>query len=78
MPSWLLPILSLAIKIGSPYLLELLKKWIKNLSPEIQAIIDELINGIIDPKVDTKEAKRTAALKLKKHCDGVACPPETK
>lgn len=78
MPGWLSVLLPMLIKIGSPYLLELVKKWVKSLSPEVQAIIDELINGIVDPKIDTKEAKRVAALKLKNHCDGVACPPDTK
>lgn len=78
MPAWVSALLPLLIKIGSPYLLELFKKWVKSLSPEIQAIINEVINGIIDPKVDTREAKKRALVKLKEHRHAVADVPDTK
>lgn len=76
-PSWLLALIKLAIQIGSPYLLDLVKKWIGNLPAEIVDIINELIKNIKDPAVSTRDAKRNALEKVKE-CSGVACPPQTK
>lgn len=77
-PVWLYQLLKLAISIGSPYLLNIVKDWVKkHLSPEILDIINEFIKAILDPTVSNREAKKIAKRKLKE-CTGVACPPETK
>lgn len=77
LPSWLIPLIKMAISIGSPYLLKLIQGWIKNLPPEVLDIINELIKALTDPTVSNKEAKRAAKAKLKA-CTGVGCAPETK
>lgn len=76
-PSWVYFLLQIAIKIGSPYILSWAKNVLKNY-PAVVKIIEDLINGIKSPDVDTKEARRNAADKLKNHCNGVACESETK
>lgn len=76
-PSWLMAIIKLAVQIGSPYLLELVKKWFSKLPVEVVEIINELINGIKNPAIPTRNAKKAAAFKLKR-CQGVACAPEVK
>lgn len=78
MPSWLIPLIKLAIQIGSPYLLELLKKWISKLPVEVIAIINELIGDIKNPDIPNSVAKQAASQKLKDHCEGVACESEIK
>lgn len=77
-PWWLKIIIDLAIKVGSPLLLGWIKDKIKSLPDEIRKIIEELINGINDPDVDTKEAKKEARNAFKRECSGVACPPDLK
>lgn len=76
-PLWLLAIINLAIKIGSPYLLKQIEKWAKVLPDEIRVIIAELIKNLKDPMVSNEIAKKDAIKKVKQ-CVGVACPPETK
>lgn len=76
-PSWVYALLKLLISIGSPYLLALVKDKMKNLPAEVVDLISELIKNIIDPKIDTKEAKRVAARKLEA-CTGVACQGDIK
>lgn len=78
MPSWLIPVLKVAISIGSPYLLELIKKLIAKLPAEVVEIINDLINGIKSPTIDTRQARAEAKARFKRHCDGVGCSPETK
>lgn len=77
MPSWIVPLIKMAISIGSPYLLQLIQKWIKGLPPEILDIINELIKSLTDPKVSNSTARKVAKQKLKE-CTGVGCAPETK
>lgn len=77
MPSWLMVLLKLAIQIGSPYLLELVKKWAAKLPAEVIQIINDLIGSIKDPAVPNSYAKKIAKKRLKDHCSGVACAPDT-
>lgn len=77
-PTWLQIILKLVIQIGSPYLLDYLKKLMKNLPADIVAIIDSLIKGLKDSNTPNAEARRSAKSALKKYCDGVGCPVEPK
>lgn len=76
-PSWAYQLIKLAISIGSPYLLELIKKLFKKLPAEVLDLIDELIKSLLHPDVDNKEAKRAAHSKLKS-CTGVGCPDTLK
>lgn len=76
-PEWLYQIIKLAIQIGSPYLLQLIKGWFKNLPPDIVKIIEELINALKNPTVSNSTARKTARYKFDE-CLGVGCPPKTK
>lgn len=77
-PSWLYTLIKLAIQIGSPYLLSLIKKWLGNLPEDVVKIINDLIDGIKNPDVPTKEAKTLAKAKLKQARFGVGSAPDTK
>lgn len=76
-PPWILALVKMAISIGSPYLLDLLRKWFTKLPAEVVEIINDLIKGLLDPTVNNRVAKKAAAFKLKR-CTGVACKPEIK
>lgn len=75
-PSWLWIVIQLAIKIGSPYLLGLIHKWMLSLPEEVRLIIEALIHDIRNPEVSTPAAKEAALASLKK-CT-VGCAPELK
>lgn len=77
MPTWLIPLIKLAIQIGSPYLLGLISKWIGGLSPETQQFIADVIAGFKNPHIPNSDVKREAHARLKA-CVGVACEPDTK
>lgn len=84
MPGWLSFLISLAIKIGSPYLLEYVKKWSDKISPDVMLIINELLDALRGAKLnvsDAKEIKKVAMRKAKRAIKarrGVGSPPETK
>ncbi len=63
-PAWLYSLIKMAIQIGSPYLLTLIKKWIGNLPADVVALINDLIDGITNPAVSTREAKIIAKSRL--------------
>lgn len=76
-PSWVWVILKIAAQLGSPWILETLKKLISGLPAELLDIINGLIGDIKNPSVPNKVARQSALAKLKK-CQGVACAPEIK
>ena len=64
MPNWLLPLIKLAIQIGSPYLLSLINSTVAKLSPAIQEIIQELIDALKNPTASNSAAKKMAVHKI--------------
>lgn len=77
-PGWLQLLIKLAIQLGSPALLEFIKKYMSKLPSEIVKLIEDLIAALLDPKSSNSVAKKTAMRKLKKTCDGVGCAPKLK
>lgn len=72
-PAWLLALIKLAIQIGSPYLMDLIKKWFKNLPQDVIDIINSFINGIKDPTIPNRNVRAKARGELKSYCTGVGC-----
>jgi len=61
-PAWLINLLvSLAIKIGLPYVAKLFP-W---LPKEILAIIEELLNDLTNPDISNSSAKKRALRKMR-------------
>ena len=74
MPSWLLNLLvSLAIKVGMPYLLKYLP-WIPQ---EVMVIIEKLLNDLQKPDTSNSMAKKAALRDVKQYCSGVGCASDT-
>lgn len=75
MPAWLLSFLiSLAIKLGMPFLLKLFP----NLPPGIAAIIQKLIEDLSAHSATKTALVAQAKTDIKQACSGVGCPTDLK
>lgn len=75
MPAWLISLLlSLALKLGLPWLLQKFP-WIP---AEIAQIIQDLIDKINGLKAEKKELVLNAHKEIKRACEGPLCPTDTK
>lgn len=78
-PAWVYTALSIAFKIGSPYLVRAIKNLAaKYLSPEALKIIQDFLDGIKNPFVPNGAVKNVARRAWDEHCVGGMCVPTLK